>query len=156
MFVIRQATLSDAPAISALLQDLTQRFVAADCTTDGAALLLQSMSTPAIAGYLQQANFDYLLAEADSALIGVAATRDNNHLYHLFVASERQGQGVATKLFAEAKARCLQRAQTRTFTVNASLKAVSLYQRLGFVAVDGLQQHQGIVSVPMRLELMPD
>lgn len=35
MFTIRQASLKDAPAISALLQDLTRRFIAPDCSAAG-------------------------------------------------------------------------------------------------------------------------
>lgn len=92
MLSIRQATPSDAPAISVLLQDLTRRFIAPDCSSEGAALLLQSMSESAIAGYIQQANFDYLLGELDGELVAVVATRDNSHLYHLFVASHCQGR----------------------------------------------------------------
>lgn len=153
MLSIRQATPSDAPAISVLLQDLTRRFIAPDCSSEGAALLLRSMSENAIAGYIQQANFDYLLGELDGELVAVVATRDNSHLYHLFVASHCQGRGYATRLFAEAKKRCLQRANTAIFTVNSSLYAQPLYQRLGFVAVGGQRNTQGIRDVPMQLLL---
>jgi len=153
MFTIRPASLSDAAAISALLQDLTRRFIAPDCTGEGAALLLQAMSESAIAGYIQQPNFDYLLGEMNAELVAVVATRDNSHLYHLFVASHCQGKGYAAKLFAEAKARCLQRADTKIFTVNSSLYALPVYQHLGFVAVGGQRDTQGIRDVPMQLVL---
>lgn len=111
------------------------------------------MSESAIAGYLQQTNFDYLLGELDGELVGVVAMRDNSHLYHLFVASHCQGRGYAAKLFAKAKARCLQRSDTKIFTVNASLYAVPVYQRLGFTAVGDQRENYGIRDLPMQLVL---
>lgn len=153
MLQIRHAEPADAVAISTLVQQLTLRYITPDCTEEGTALLLKSMSAEAIGGYIQQSHFDYLLGEVDGELVAVVATRDNSHLYHLFVASHCQGRGYAGELWTAAKTRCLQRANTRVFTVNASLAAVAVYQRFGFVVVAGRREAQGIVDVPMQLLL---
>ena len=64
--------------------------------------------------------FDWLVAEDGGRLAGVVATRDDSHLYHLFVAREHHRRGVARRLWETARDRCVKRAGTRRFTVNAS------------------------------------
>lgn len=151
MLDIRAAEPSDAAAISALVSALVAKFIAPDCTPAGAEILLKSMSAQAVAGYISQPNFDYQLATLDGELVAVVATRDNSHLYHLFVAEPYQGRGYAGLLWQQAKKRCIARAGTKIFTVNASPYAEALYRRFGFVAIQGRREQQGIVDVPMQL-----
>lgn len=156
MLDIRAAQPSDAAAISKLVSALVAKFIAPDCTPAGAEILLKSMSAQAIAGYISQPNVDYQLATLEGELVAVVATRDNSHLYHLFVAEAYQGRGYARLLWQQAKERCIARAATKVFTVNASLYAEALYRRLGFVAMQGRREQQGIVDVPMQLTLDVD
>lgn len=151
MLHIRAAGPLDAAAISKLVSALVTQFIVPDCTPAGAAILLNSMTTAAIAGYISQPNFDYQLAELEGELVAVVATRDNSHLYHLFVAEAYQGRGYARLLWQQAKTRCMARAGTRLFTVNASPYAEALYRHLGFVAIEGRRENHGIVDVPMQL-----
>lgn len=156
MLHIRPAEPSDAAAISALVSALVTKFIAPDCSPSGAVILLNSMTTEAIAGYISQANFDYQLATLEGELVAVVATRDNSHLYHLFVAEAYQSRGYAALLWQQAKKRCIARAGTQLFTVNASPYAESLYRRFGFVATQGRRESHGIVDVPMQLQLAAD
>ena len=103
MLHIRPAEPSDAAAISELVSALVTKFIAPDCSPSGAVILLNSMTTEAIAGYISQANFDYQLATLEGELVAVVATRDNSHLYHLFVAEAYQGRGYATLLWQQAQ-----------------------------------------------------
>ena len=151
MLDIRAAEPSDAAAISALVSALVTQFIVPDCSSAGAAILLNSMTTAAIAGYISQPNFDYQVATLEGELVAVVATRDNSHLYHLFVAEAYQGRGYARLLWQQAKRRCFERAGTKIFTVNASPYAEALYRRFGFVAIQGRREQQGIVDVPMQL-----
>lgn len=151
---VRVATAADHGAISDLLLPLVETFIAPDCSTEGAALLLASMQPQAILSYLH-GDYRYWLAEDDLGLAGVVAIKGRNHLYHLFVAVRAQGQGVASLLWQHALAQCEQSDGPDEYTVNASLYAEPMYRHFGFVAEQGRRERMGIVDVPMRLILRP-
>lgn len=153
---IRAAKVEDAAAISQLLCDLSRCYLLDDFTEQGAKRLLRAMSEKAIRSYIRE-GFCYHLAEQKQAgkveLLGVVATRDNSHLYHLFVAELAQGKGLASRLWKHAKALCIANGNKGEFTVNASLSAKAMYQAWGFVAEQEQRDTKGIIDVPMRLTL---
>lgn len=147
--VIRSATSADAAAISALTLTLTQRWIAPDCTREGAGLLLASMETqPTLARI--QSGYRYLVAEQGTVLRGVAALQLPHHLYHLFVADAAQHQGLARRLWNALRDADHHATQPAEYTVNAACHAVAAYRRLGFVVEGPEQVAQGIPSTPMR------
>ncbi len=152
---IRPAREEDAVAISGLVSGLTRDFIAHDFTPEARTLLLVSMNEEAIAGYLKD-GYDYLVAEDQGRLVGVVATREDRHLFHLFVAQDWQGKGLSRQLWERALARCRRRSANREFTVNSSVGAVPVYQRFGFVTLGGKKSKDGVVVVPMKLTLAPD
>lgn len=150
---IRAATLTDIPEISALLTQLTQDFIAPTCTVEGAAILVNAMSMEAIASYFM-AGYQYHVAMSDSGqLAGVVAMKDNSHLYHLFVASHAQGQGVARMLWEHAKTQCLAQGNPGVFTVNSALNAQAVYLGFGFMPLGPERERGGIRDIPMQLML---
>jgi GNAT superfamily N-acetyltransferase len=102
-----------------------------------------------------------LVAEAAGEVVGYAelqgagrALRGRDHLSLLFVAPDRQRQGVARRLLAGAVARLrLLRDTPPALTVNAAPGALPAYRRLGFVATGPEAVIDGIRAVPMRLPL---
>ena len=82
-------------------------------------------------------------------MIGVVATRDDRHLYHLFVAESHQRRGVARSLWELARRACVQAGSEGPFTVNSSQFAVEVYERLGFRATSGAMEMNEVVFVPM-------
>jgi GNAT superfamily N-acetyltransferase len=149
---IRAALPSDIPRISRLINDLATRYIAHEFTAEGAERLLSAMSERAIEGYFQ-AGYRYHVAQAEGSLAGVVATRDDRHLYHLFVANKYQGRGLATQLWLVARQACLAAGNGGEFTVNSSRFAVGFYEKLGFVRQADFQEHGGVVSMPMKLML---
>jgi GNAT superfamily N-acetyltransferase len=147
---IRQATVEDASAISNLIQPLARKYIAPDFPPEGARKLLACMEPGAIEENLQ-AGFEYYVAEEDGALAGVAAVRDNTHLYHLFVAEPFQGQGLARRLWHFARDACCKAGNPGQFTVNSSKYAVPMYQKFGFVESGPPQTTEGVTCIPMRL-----
>jgi ribosomal protein S18 acetylase RimI-like enzyme len=109
--------------------------------------------TPAAIERLLDGGYRYFVAESGNRLAGVVATRDDRHLYHLFVATDFQRQGLARRLWEAAQAACVANAGTTEFTVNASRYAVAAYERLGFVVVGEQQASNGVLSIPMKLSL---
>ncbi|MDR2329936.1 MAG: GNAT family N-acetyltransferase [Comamonas sp.] len=143
-FTIRQATAFDAKAASHLVTGLAHYFLANPASAQ-AAPFMAGLSPSAHAERLSSSQFKHYVAEDAAGLCGVVALRDGSHVYHLFVRVDAQGRGIARALWLHAK----QRSSQSTFTVNASLHAVPVYERLGFVAVAGPQRLHGVAFVPM-------
>lgn len=151
MITIRPATADDAEAISRLIQSVAH-FFTLDPTGKGAEKFLQTLSPTAIAGYVTAPHFCYLTAwlpatrTTEAQLVGVIALRDQTHVYHLFVASEHQNQGLARQLWQHVQQHY---PLADTITVNASVYAVPVYQRFGFVIQGERREQAGIAFVPM-------
>jgi predicted GNAT family N-acyltransferase len=47
---------------------------------------------------------------------------------------------------------CLSRGDPGEFTVNSSEYARGVYEKLGFVALSGPEEKNGVVYIPMKLE----
>ncbi|MCG8588682.1 MAG: GNAT family N-acetyltransferase [Proteobacteria bacterium] len=148
---IRPGVVGDAEAISDLIVSLAKKFITPDFTPEGTKAFLATASPEAIRSYFEQ-GFRYSVAEERAALVGVVATRDDNHLYHLFVAESAQGRGLARRLWETARAECVARGNSGPFTVNSSRYAEAVYRRFGFVRVGDESEQDGVVVVPMRLE----
>ncbi len=112
---IRAATLKDAPFISALLRELTGRFIAHELSEEAAGRLLESMDEAAIREYMAS-GCRYRVAEENGEVIGVAAVKDNSRLFHLFVAEGFQRKGLARRLWDVARETCLRAGNPGVFT----------------------------------------
>lgn len=148
---LRPAIPADAPAIAALIQPLAQSFLV---TPDdpAAAPFWQSVGEAAERGYIESPRYRFTVAEQQGALVGFIALRDTWHVFHLFVAPAHQGQGLATRLWRQARAQAESAGGDHAaFTVNASLPAIGFYRRLGFQAAGDVHAAHGIRFQPMRL-----
>lgn len=149
---LRPALVADAPAIVALIDDLMP-FLTLHPDGAGAEKFIEHCRQPAIEGYLSQSRYAYQLAHIDGALAGVVAIRDNTHLFHMFVPRALHRRGMARRLWQAARDASLAKGNTTGFTVNASLYALPLYERLGFVATGPRVEMDGIAFVPMRMDV---
>jgi len=148
---IREATAEDADSISALCCELSAKFITHEFTAVGVTHLLASMQSESIEKYIRS-GFKYHVAVIDNQVVGVVGIRDNSHLYHLFVAEKYQRKGIAKKLWQLAMDACLSRGSTGEFTVNSSEYARGVYEQLGFIALSGPEEKNGVVYIPMKLE----
>jgi len=151
--LIRTATIDDAQAISELLVTLSRAHIAPAFGEEGRQILLNSMTPEAIEGFMA-AGFRYHVAVEEDRVVGVVGTRDESHLFHLFVADAFQGQGLATRLWHVGRDACLASGSNPGyFTVNSSLNAQQVYLHFGFEPLGGVREGGGVRDVPMRLEL---
>lgn len=148
---VRPATAADAGAISALILGLANVFLAPPPDRVAAAAFLATITPEAMATRLADGAFRYHVAEANGAVVGAVGVRDDSHLYHLFVASEAQGQGLGARLWRAAFADAVARGASGAFTVNASLNALAVYRHLGFVEAAPAVYTEGLAFVPMTL-----
>ncbi len=152
---VRNATPDDAEEISGLLIALAKKFIVPGFQpvdrSEGEKLLLGAMTPDEIRDRFAS-GYRYHVGVTEGKIVCVVGTRENNHLYHLFVGETHQGKGYARLLWDIGKAACLSENASGYFTVNASLNAVEVYRHWGFVPTDAPQHSGGVISVPMRLD----
>ena len=151
---IQPATVHDAPQISALISGVARYFTLHPQGV-GAEAFLVSMTADAIAGYIRDEGFHYLVArDPDGGLAGAAALRQDNHLFHLFVSPAWQRQGVATQLWREVMLYARRQGRgARAFSVNATPYAVPFYERMGFKVSGDRVETRGIAFIPMTRDV---
>ncbi|MBI3547301.1 MAG: GNAT family N-acetyltransferase [Gammaproteobacteria bacterium] len=114
---------------------------------------LASVTSSAIADHIADAKFNYLVGFVGQTLAGVIALRDTTHVHHLFVAHEFHRQGVAARLWEQAKTDAIALGNKKSFSVRSSEYAVPVYERFGFHVVGARAEKDGVIFVPMKLEL---
>jgi ribosomal protein S18 acetylase RimI-like enzyme len=150
--LFRPATPQDAVAISALVQTLSRDFVL-NPDGSGAEQFWSSVSAKAQEEYITSPRYRYTLALSDSVLAGFIAIRDVGHVFHLFVAPEFQGRGLASALWNMAKNQANESGHSGPFTVNSSLTAISVYEHFGFQKIGEIVKMHGIAFQPMHLPI---
>ena len=153
---IRLAREADARAIGVLVRRVTRQDVLPDQSAKAARHLMETMSARNERARIRVGN-RYHVAEIEGRIVGVVATRDDSHVFRLFVSRRWRGLGIARRLLDRAVADCRRRSGTRAITLNASAFAVGAYRRLGFVPKGRLiaRGPAGVVAMPMVLALDP-
>lgn len=147
MVTIRRADPTDLSSIVRLTTSLVERFIVQDCTPDGALHLLNSMNEAATQERFAGA-YRYFVACDDDEIVGVVATQEDRHLFHLFVAASHQRRGIARDLWQIARDACLANGNRGRFTVNSSRGSRRVYESFGFVAQPEVVMN-GVPFVPM-------
>jgi GNAT superfamily N-acetyltransferase len=150
---LRPATPAAAPAIAALISSLAHHFFASSDQA-GTENFWASVTPDALTDFMARGDVIYLVGESNGDLCGAVCLRglpQAPHLHHLFVASRFQGWGFGRQLWLAARdaAQCI--GSSEDFTVNASLNAIGVYERFGFVAVGEIARANGLIFQPMRL-----
>jgi GNAT superfamily N-acetyltransferase len=149
---IREAKPEDAGAISALVTSLAPFFLADPGDLQAAAPFFATISPEAFRGNFASGRFRYHVAESDGELAGFVGVRDDQHLYHLFVAERFHRRGLAARLWEVAKAAARAAGNSGRFTVNSSRYAIPVYERFGFQATGPEVHKDGVTFVPMALD----
>ncbi|MFA0717055.1 GNAT family N-acetyltransferase [Vibrio splendidus] len=150
---IRSAEISDSKAISELILPLAKKYVCPTCDASAHDILLNSMSEENVGKYLST-NYNYVIAvTANDEVVGVAGVRDNSHLYHLFVDDNFQDNGLSRQLWEAVKEESIKNGNSGIFTVNSAVNAESVYSRFGFKRTEGIRNRQGMIDIPMLLDL---
>ncbi|OMO31593.1 GNAT family N-acetyltransferase [Vibrio sp. 10N.222.47.A9] len=150
---IRNAEISDSKAISELILPLAKKYVCPTCDASAHDILLNSMSEENVGKYLST-NYNYVIAvTANDEVVGVAGVQDNSHLYHLFVDDNFQGNGLSRQLWEAVKEESIKNGNSGIFTVNSAVNAESVYSRFGFKRTEGIRNRQGMIDIPMLLDL---
>ena len=145
---IRIATVDDAHAISRLVSSLTLSHVGPSLGGGGLDKLLDSMDVTSTRKRLND-GWPTFCALQRRELVGVVVIRPPSHLFHLFVRSDVQGCGIGRALFEVADKIANEVAGVPLATVNSSLNAILVYERLGFVPEGPIRDVEGVRFQPM-------
>ena len=99
--------------------------------------------------------YPYWIAEEGNEIVGVAAVRPPSHLYHLFVAADRQRQGIGRLLLDKAIHFISKAPDSTRATVNASLNTIDAYRSYGFTVTSDVQTKGGVRYQPMSIGITP-
>ena len=143
-FLIRTAIESDALAVSELIEGLSGYF-ASGSVSQISQKFWDSTSVEAVTERIASPDFCCLVAEDSNGLSGFVAFRNPSHLFHLFVATNAQSQGLGRLLWLKV----LDLSVSSEITVNSSKFAIPFYQRLGFVRHGPDKSEDGISYCPM-------
>jgi len=141
---IRPAHIDDVPAISAVCLAAFNEAVAPSLGAAGIATFGSVAAADAFAVRLQGDNH-ILVAEQDGRVVGVIELKEGRHLAMLFVDPACQGQGIGHALFEAV----LPQLRAPVLTVRASLNAVPVYERYGFVLDGEIGEFNGLVYQQM-------
>jgi ribosomal protein S18 acetylase RimI-like enzyme len=149
--VIRRAADADMAAVAALFQSLSEEFIVHENDADSAAMFVRENDDATLRGFVAAGTHVYHVAEDNGDIVGFIAIRELGHIFHLFVAKNHHGRGLARMLWDVARKASVAAGHTRGFTVNASNHALKVYERFGFVPTAPLQCTRGLYYTPMAL-----
>lgn len=149
---IRKAETTDAEEIGSLIVGIARTTITKEFSPEAQSRFLASNDGGSVKKFMKS-GFSYHVAESDKKIVGVIGVKERFHLYHLFVNQSHQGKGLAKRLWAVAMAESLAGAKSGIFTVNSSNEAVKLYENLGFVRTEPMQESDGVLYNPMELRV---
>ena len=145
---IRHADLLDASKISLFVSELASRHIGPTLGLGGTDKLLASMDRESTITRMTDGYPHWVALDGD-ALVGVAVVKPPSHIYHLFVRSDQQRNGIGRLLLNEALRFISEDPNAGTITVNSSLNAVGAYRRFGFEDSAEAVDDGGVRYVPM-------
>ncbi len=151
-FDIRAATHNDASEIGDLIRILAQKFIVHEFDAKAAKHFISANDAASVSKNMAS-GFSYLVALHEDKVVGVLGLKNQSHLYHLFVAEEHQGAGLARLLWQRVLDDTTDNAGIKAFTVNSSNHAVGFYRKLGFSQTQPMTVKDGIQFNPMRYEI---
>jgi GNAT superfamily N-acetyltransferase len=137
--------------IEQMIREVYDEFVAPDYSEEGNIHFYEFIKPENILERVNKGNIIFT-AKNGKKIIGMIELKDYNHICLLFVDRQFQGLGIARDLFNKILA-LVKKKDFRIIDVHSSLFAVPVYQRLGFIITDKIQEIDGIIFVPMKYEL---
>lgn len=142
---IGKMNIEQLPEVIELVRRVFDKFQAPEFSAEG----VREFHERTIAPELMRARIGAGLLEIwccmdGSKPVGMIGRRPPAHIALLFVDAEHHGKGIARALFVTAFD-----VREPEVTVNSSLYAVHVYEKLGFEAVGGEETMNGIRAVPM-------
>lgn len=140
----------DEDEILDLVRTGFDEFVSMDCNEEGIKFFYCFITLEEFRKRNQSETFTLTARTKDDQIVGMIEVRNDGHICLLFVRNDFKRMGIAYSLFNKAKDICLQKAGGNVImTVNSSIYAVDIYNKIGFTAVEKVNTINGISFVKM-------
>ena len=145
---VRPATILNANDLSQLAFSLSDFYLASP-NTQLPQWLADSFNEEQFLSRLKDDDYTHFVADIDNTIVGFIAIKSPNHLYHLFVNKNHHGKGIGKQLWEYAFEQLNLDTQAYII-VRASLYAVPIYEKFGFVATGTIMQKDGVNFLAMK------
>lgn len=135
--------------VSELVWEVFQKYEAPDYPEEGVKTFRAFIEPDNIKDMICNNGFQIYCCFDNKKLVGVMAFRDKSHISLLFVHEDYHRQGIARTLLNNALDDLKEEENISQITVNSSPYAQAIYERMGFIATDKLQQQNGLLFIPM-------
>lgn len=150
--LIRRAVAEDAQAIHELIITAVSLHRQEDFDEQGWRRFLAPNTVAEISKRLDDSQYLCLVCMHNDKLAGIITMHNHERIYQLFVHPGIRNQGVARRLWQEAKFLCDRAGNSGFYTVKSSTMAVPVYQSFGFRLTDDRRVDNGIAYYPLELE----
>ena len=153
--MIKEIGKNDLKQALDLVNKVFSEFVAADYSEQGRKSFADYLKTKydEVSADLQTGYKKLWGYYENGEVAGVIASKDKSHIALLFVDKQHHRKGIARKLLDTMLADVKNNTEITKITVNSSPYAVGIYERLGFEKTDEQQEKDGIIYIPMALQL---
>ena len=149
--MIKEVSGRDIKRAIELVNSVFSEFVAVDYSEQGKVTFetylenkLEEVSTELNSGHKKMWAY-----YQDDTILGVIATRDVSHISLMFVDKQYHRRGIAKQLLQVVIDELKQDTGITQITVNSSPYAVKIYEHLGFLKTEEMQEKDGIIFIPM-------
>lgn len=149
---IRQFQPQDAQSLEPLIRQTFDRYIKNELSPEG-----QSVFFDMVARVVGNHYRDYMTFTAldDETPVGMLSLRQQTHICLFFCDKNQMNRGIGRALLNYAQQVLLDKLHRDiTLTVNSSLFAVNIYQRLGFASKGGVERINGISFQAMEKHLL--
>ncbi len=143
---IRIATKSDVVDIRRLVGSLTHFYL-----TDKDLIIPdwfeKTITEQQFLKRIESPDYSNYVYEINDQIVGYIAMKGTNHLYHLFISEDQQGNGFSKVLWEHASNECA----SDTYTLRSSIYAIPVCKAFGFTESGSIKEKDGIGFQAMEL-----
>ena len=134
-----------------LVNNVFDEFVGKDYSEEGNKSFKEYTETKNVIIRFSEKNSKFYVAKHDEDIIGALEIKNNDHISLWFVNKKFHGKGIGRKLFEYYLEKLLHNnIEVKTITVNSSIYAEKIYERIGFIKTNEMQEKNGIKYIPME------
>ena len=140
----------DEKEVSDLVIRVYEQFIAPDFSEKGRKTFLDYATPDVILERFKAGNI-ILCRKEEGRIVGMIEVRENSHISLFFIDPDYHNRGIGRQLLDEVISRL--RGKTDFLTVHSSIYAEKIYEKFGFFRIGELEETDGILHIPMKLNL---
>jgi predicted GNAT family N-acyltransferase len=134
-----------------MIDNIFDEFVGKDYSAEGNNTFKDYINPKNILNRLIDKSSQFFAAKYEDKIIGIMEVKNFGHISLFFIQKEFHGQGIGKLLLGYyLKKTKNENIGIKAMTVNSSIYAEKIYEKLGFIKTNELQEKDGIKYIPME------